>query len=111
MNITFRNENTARLFNSEKNLVRKFGAENGRLIMLRMAVLSASPCLDDVPIQPPLRRHQLTGSKDEQFAVDLKHPRRLVFEPSLNPLPRKEDGGLDLKRITAILIVGVEDYH
>ena len=46
-----------------------------------------------------------------QFAVDLKHPYRLIFKPDHNPLPRKDDGGLDLTQITAIKILGVEDYH
>lgn len=36
---------------------------------------------------------------------------RLVLEPANDPLPRKEDGGLDLARITAVEIVEVIDYH
>ncbi len=38
-------------------------------------------------------------------------PGRLGFEPASDPLPRKEDGGLDLTRITAVEIVEVTDYH
>ena len=36
---------------------------------------------------------------------------RLLFEPAHDPLPRKPDGGLDWAGVTAIRILGVEDYH
>ena len=111
MDITFKNEKLARIFNSGKNLVREYGSENARLIKRRMAVLVAASCLDEVPYRPPERRHELTENREGQFAVDLKHPYRLVFKPSHSTLPRKTDGGLDLRRITAITIIEVEDYH
>lgn len=111
MDITFKNEKLARIFNSEKNLVREYGSENARLIKRRMAVLVAVSCLDEVPYRPPERRHELTENRKGQFTVDLKHPYRLIFEPNHSPLPRKTDGGLDLRRITAVTIIEVEDYH
>lgn len=79
--------------------------------MRRMLVLRAARTLQEVPIRPPERRHELKGQRKGQFAVDLKHPRRLVFRPNHDPLPRKPDGGLDLEAITAIMILKVEDYH
>ena len=60
---------------------------------------------------PPARMHQLKGNRDEQFAVDLVHPYRLVFEPNHDPLPRKKDGGINLEQVTAIKIMEVVDYH
>lgn len=111
MNITFTSAKLAKVFNSEKSLIREFGVEDAKRIKLRMAVLLAANCLADVPITPPTRRHELIGDRKEQFAVDLKHPRRLIFEPNHNPRPLKEDKGLDLGKITAITILGVEDYH
>ncbi|HBF43624.1 MAG TPA: system killer suppression protein, partial [Desulfobacteraceae bacterium] len=73
-----------------------------RLIMRRMAVLRASPVLSEVPHKKPERRHKLSGKRSGQFAVVLKHPFRLIFKPDHEPLPRKDDGGLDLTQITAI---------
>ena len=49
--------------------------------------------------------------KKGEFAVDLKHPFRLVFHPNHEPIPLKEDGGIDLKLVTSIAIIDVEDYH
>jgi proteic killer suppression protein len=111
MDITFSSEKLAKIFNSEKSLMREYGTENGNRIKRRMAVLMAAQCLEDVPIQPPDRRHELSGRRKGQFAVDLKHPHRLIFEPNHNPLPRKSDNGLDLKQINAITILEVKDYH
>lgn len=91
--------------------MREYGAENAKKIRQRMAVLAAAACLEEVPIHSPDRRHELSGNRKGQFAVDLKHPQRLVFEPNHNPLPRKSDGGLDLKKINAVTIIEVEDYH
>ena len=79
--------------------------------MLRLAVLEAAYTLDLVPTTPPDRRHQLRGGRDEQFAVDLVHPHRLVFEANHDPIPRKADGGVDVEQVTAITIIDVIDYH
>ena len=82
-----------------------------RVIMMRMAVLRAARNLGLVPSTPPDRRHQLVGDRDEQFAVDLVHPYRLVFEANHEPLPRKYDGGVDTEQVTAITVLDVVDYH
>ena len=79
--------------------------------MARFAVLQDAETLSEVPATPPDRMHQLKGNRDEQFAVYLVHPYRLVFILDHEPLPRKEDGGIDLERVTAITIVEVTDYH
>ena len=76
-----------------------------------MMVLANAAALSDVPVTPPMRRHQLRGSRDEQYAVDLAHPYRLVFTPDHRPLPRRADGGIALEQVAAIVIMGVEDYH
>ena len=36
---------------------------------------------------------------------------RLIFMPFHDPIPTKADGGLDWTAVTAVVIVGVEDYH
>lgn len=79
--------------------------------MNRIAVLKAARTLALVPMTPPDRRHQLRGDRDEQFAVDLVHPHRLVFEANHDPVPRKEGGGIDVVQVTAITITDVIDYH
>jgi proteic killer suppression protein len=111
MDITFNNEKLAKVFSTENQLVREFGSENARLIMRRMQFLKAASCLEEVPSSRPTRRHQLIGDRKGQFAVDLKHPKRLIFVPNHNPLPLKPDGGIDLHKVSRITVIGVEDYH
>ena len=82
-----------------------------RVIMMRMAVLRSARSLAMVPTTRPDRRHQLVGDRDERFAVDLVYPYRLVFEANHEPLPRKDDGGIDTEQVTAITIIDVVDYH
>lgn len=111
MNISFRTKKLCKIMNSEKELIREYGPEIGRKIKNRLALLDAAPCLEDVPTTPPARRHSLAQNREGQFSVDLKQPHRLIFMPNHNPLPVKEDGGIDLKKVTAIEIIEVEDYH
>jgi len=35
----------------------------------------------------------------------------LIFRPNHDPVPITADGGIDLRAVTAIVIVAVEDYH
>ncbi len=79
--------------------------------MIRMAVLTGADHLGLVPVQKPERRHQLSGNLQDHFAVDLVHPFRLVFKPAQDPIPLRDDGGIDLEAVTAIEIVHVLDYH
>jgi len=111
LDIAFRTRKLEKTFNSAGELQKAYGARMAKAIMIRLAVLKAARTLDLVPTTPPDRRHQLRGDRDEQFAVDLVHPRRLVFEPNHDPLPRKDDGGIDVEQVTAITIIDVVDYH
>ena len=38
-------------------------------------------------------------------------PYLLVFVPNHEPMPQKDDTGIDLSKVTAILVLNVEDYH
>ena len=67
--------------------------------------------LSQVPTAPPERRHQLTGNRDEQYAVDIDRQYRLVFVPDHDPIPRRPDGGVDTDQVTAVVITEVIDYH
>ena len=53
----------------------------------------------------------MTGNLKGKFAVYVKHPQHMIFEPNHNPIPRKEDGGIDLTKVTKITILKVKDYH
>jgi proteic killer suppression protein len=110
MDISFANDKLKRQLSNEKSLKRAFG-DRARRLQLRLDLLKAAGCLDDVLPVPPPRRHELTGDWRGHFAVDLTGNWRLIFRPNHDPVPVTPDGGVDLKAITAIIIVAVEDYH
>ena len=89
---------------------RAFG-QRTRSLRRRLRALSQASNLADVPTDPPERRHQLTGDRKGQLAVMLTGNWRLIFEPDHDPVPLKDDGGLDLEQVTAIKFIEIVDYH
>ena len=111
MDLAFSTRKLARTFNSGSALAKQYGDRMARTIQIRLAVLKNARTLAMIPTTPPERRHLLTGRRSGQYAVDLVHPYRLIFEPNHDPVPRIEDGGIDIYTVTAITIRGVVDYH
>ncbi len=111
MEITFRTRKLQKVFNSCKDIKRNYGDHMARAIQNRLAVLRNASNLYLVPTSRPERLHQLSGNRKGQFAVDLVHPQRLLFEPNHDPVPENEEGGIDKDQVTAITIIEVTDYH
>jgi proteic killer suppression protein len=114
LDISFKDKKTANLFNENAKLEKQHGAQRAKKIRIRLAELRAAPTLNEFgpPKKPPARCHELTGGKRKgQISVDLDHPYRLIFIPNHDPVPRKEDGGLDWEQVTSVKILGVEDTH
>lgn len=111
MNIFFGTRKLQKQFSSRQKLVKRFGQRQAKKIAQVLKVMQVVSNLEQVPTAPPFRRHQLTGKRHGCFAVNLEQPYRLVFRPGHENIPRQEDGGYDLAKITDIIIIGVEDYH
>ncbi len=114
MDIYFNNKKTGKEFNESAQLERTHGTVRAKKIRLRMTALRAAESLHDFwpPMSGPQRCHELTeGKRSGQLSVDLDHPYRLIFVPAHDPPPRREDGGLDWKRVTAITIIEIADTH
>ena len=90
---------------------KEYGDKCAKKIMIRISVLRAANNLDCVPKVKPDRCHRLEGNRKGRYAVDLVHPFRLVFIPDQDDLPQLDNGGLDLKKVSCIKILNVEDYH
>lgn len=76
----------------------------------RLYDLRAVPTLAGMRTLPG-RCHELRGNRAGQLALDLDHPRRLIFQPAHSPVPRTRDGNLIWEQVTAVEIIEVEDYH
>ena len=110
MRILYANARLKKVFNNHKLLKRKHGARAAAIIRRRLDDLYAADTLADMRTLPG-RCHELRANRAGQLALDLDHPRRLVFEPANDPIPRSSDGGLIWEQVTAVVIIGVEDYH
>jgi proteic killer suppression protein len=87
-----------------------FGTEQWKVLSRRLVSLRAAPTLAHMRGVPG-DCHPLGADRAGEFAVDLRGPYRLIFEPDHDPVPRLDDGGVDISKVTNIKIKKVDDYH
>lgn len=108
--VLFTTEKLKRQFSDHRELQKRWGKDGATKISLRLQQLVAAVSLADMRGLPG-RCHELTGDRDGHLAVDVHHPFRLVFRPSADPPPSKEDGGLDWDAVESVTVTEVVDYH
>lgn len=108
MEIRFKDKKLQELCEQERVAKRKLGNNMARKLKARWEDLIAASNVTELQAGRP---HPLEGDRAGQFALDLVHPRRLVFEPAHETVPRREDGGIDWSQVTQICIVWIGDYH
>lgn len=108
MVIRFRTRALQAIGNDAKAARKALGKRSADLLRKRLDDLRASASLETMRHLPG-RCHELKGDRTGQYAVDLEHPRRLVFEPL--DAERRTDGSLDWSSISTIEIVEIVDYH
>jgi len=109
--LSFRNNKLAKVLNSERELQRSYGTDNGRRIALRLQNIRDAANLEELSKLPQTRLHPLVANRKDQLSVDVKHPYRLILESAHDETPRKPDGGLDWARITKVQVVEITDTH
>jgi proteic killer suppression protein len=110
MNIKFENNNLEKYANNDRLGSKKLGQKRFKKFKQRLDQLKASKTLEDVRFQPG-RFHELTSDRKGQWACDLDHPYRLIFEPQENPIPTDDDGKYIWVEIKAVEIIEIDDYH
>jgi plasmid maintenance system killer protein len=110
MNITFKNRKLQKILTDPGEIKKAYGSIAKR-ISQRMDQLQAAPNLATIQSLPALECHLLTGDRKGEWAVSISGNYRLIFEIDHNPIPTKEDGGIDSIRITDICILETTDYH
>lgn len=108
MEISFKTKKLKKLCEQTKLAAKELGPKGAKKLRARMADLAGFLVVTDLCAGRP---HPLTGDRAGQFALDLDHPRRLVFEPDHDPIPRKDDGGIDWSQVTRVRIIWIGDYH
>lgn len=80
MKITYKNNKIKKVCTNVSEAEKRHGLEMAEKIMLRIDQISAALSVE-MMIQFRIGRcHPLKGNRKNQFAVDLVHPYRLVFE-------------------------------
>jgi proteic killer suppression protein len=111
MDISFKTSAIQKLCSKNAVAQKKLGPKMARKLQRRMMELKAAETLADISHLPPARCHELKGNRKGQLSVDLEHPYRLLFIPADNPVPAKENGGLDWAQVTEIEIIRIIDTH
>lgn len=88
-----------------------WGEQMARKIAQRLSEMQRAISLAELALLPAARCHEPKGDRKGQLSVDLTHPFRMLFVAAHDPLPLKEDGGLDWSGVTAVEIVGIDDTH
>ncbi len=100
----------------EKNLtdptktLKEYGNRSKKIIQ-RLQELEASANLSVLKTLPAANCHQLSGDRAGEFAVDISGNWRMTFEINQEPVPTKDDGGIDTDNVTAVTILDITDYH
>ena len=110
MIILFKSDKLKQILNDGKELKRHYG-QSASIIRSRLDDLHAAFNLSEIATLPQHRCHELKGDRKGQLSIDLKHPFRLVFEPTDTPPARKTDGGMDWHGIRVIKILEIVNYH
>jgi len=105
VDIHFASKKLEKLCVDPREATKALGADSARKLRSRLADLQAAETVLELVAGRP---HPLTGSRAGQFAVDLAGGQRLVFRAAGQ---ETEAGRPDWKRVTAIEIVFIGDYH
>ncbi len=86
MQIEYKNSRIEKVCTNAYEAERKYGKEMAEKIQLRIDQISAALSVEMMMQYKIGRCHQLKGNRKEQYAMDLVHPYRLVFEKKGNEI-------------------------
>lgn len=98
MNVSYRNKKIEKICTNANFATKEYGAEMSDKIQMRIEQISAAENVEMMIEYRIGRCHPLVQNRKGQYAVDLVHPYRLVFE--------KVDDAIQIAKIIEIV-----DYH
>jgi plasmid maintenance system killer protein len=110
LEISYKSRKLEKQLTDPKELTKSFG-QFARKVNQRLKDLSDADNLAIMRAIPAARCHELAGDRKGALAVVVSGNFRMIFEPLHDPLPRKDDGGLNWEEVTKIQINEIEDYH
>ena len=110
MLILYKSRKLEKSLTEPKELSKTYGVM-AKKVNQRMKELQAAKSLLIIRTIPAANCHELKGDRVGQLAVDISGNWRMIFEADHNPIPVKDDGGLNWEAVSNIRILEVEDYH
>ena len=114
MIILFSTKKLEKECNDDRLLVRRHGIL-AKTIRRRLDDLDAASTLGTLKKLPQYQSrkacHELTAEYKGCIALALSGLDRLIIQPANDPVPLKQDGGLDWDNVTRIRIIEVTNYH
>lgn len=98
LQITYKNRKIEKVCTNVRVAERKHGTEMAEKIQLRINQIKASMSVEMMIKFKIGRCHSLVGNRKDQYAVDLVHPYRLIFEKKGN-------------EVQIANIIEIVDYH
>jgi proteic killer suppression protein len=111
LDIVFRRKKLQKECNDYHLLQKTHGERRAQLIRRRLDELRAASSLVEISLLPGPRMHQLKGDRQGQISLDLDHPYRLLLTVANDPVPQRENGSINLAKVTAVMIFSIEDTH
>ena len=110
MKLSYKNKKLETSLTTDKGLVKSYG-KLAKKVKMRISQLKGAENLETISKLPVLRLHQYKGNKKGIWSIDIHKNWRILFEINQNPVPKTDDGGINLKEIRIICIESVEDPH
>jgi plasmid maintenance system killer protein len=110
LEIKYKNRKLEKQLTDLREMAKTFGSM-ARKVNQRLEDLKSADTLAVMATIPAARCHELVGTRKGELAVDISPNYRIIFEPDHNPVPTKDDGGLNWEEVSKIQINELTDYH
>lgn len=110
MEISYKSRKLEKQLTDPNEMIKSF-RQLARKVNQRLKDLTDADNLAIMKTIPAARCHELIGGRKGELALDVSGNYRMIFEPLHDPLPQKDDGGLNWEEVTKIQMNEIEDYH
>lgn len=110
MELTFKSNKLKKSLTEDKEILKTYGSR-AKKIKQRITQLLAAENLAIIGEIPSLRLHSYEGDREGEWSIDIHTNWRIIFEIADDPIPKLEDGGVNIREVLILKIVSVEDPH
>ena len=110
MKVSYKNKKLEKSLTKDVEIQKTYGT-NAKKVKQRIRYLQEADNLSILQTLPALRLHPYKGDRKELWSIDIHKNWRILFKIDQDPIPEKDDGGIDLTEITYIKIMSIEDPH